>query len=386
MTTSFAQDYSIAAPTTVIPSTTHLDPNADLDSIFDCTIFDQPNNFASNPSNQLGDSWSASGQALPDSNHAAAAHPSPKPSSDASGESYSTTSRSSRKRGRPAITQEEGDAPPVKKTRQRKKKKQPSKEEAEHKRKKFLERNRLAASKCRSKRKDWTMALERSSNELMLTHNKLVAEFEALKAERDCLKTQLMMHKSCNDGPVQTWLQMEAERAVESLRGSQPMSRNNSVSLDGNNVSRGGSMDFGTRSPSMMFSPTTRNYSTSAATHRQGSSMQQLPGGPASQAMSRSASNSSAASGVFSKRDSGISDMDFPTPPNIKAELSADEGYVTSSKSRADSFADPGYAPMNFQSPTFPIPAQMGPYYHQATASPGGVINPAEFLSLEVLS
>ncbi|KAH8801693.1 hypothetical protein F5884DRAFT_757343 [Xylogone sp. PMI_703] len=388
-TTNFHSDFQTT-------SVTHLDPNADLDSIFDTSIFDQPASFTSGGTAAASDDvWNASSQSQQNSNNQNGAH-SPKSSSETSGDRDSSQSsngdsppltRTTRKRGRPtaaAAAQAEGEPAPVKKTRQRKKKKQPSKEEMENKRKKFLERNRLAASKCRSKRKDWTQALEQRYKELTVQHNQLVAEYEGVKAEIDCLKTQLMMHKSCNDESVQKWLQMEAERAVENLRGSQPMSRTNSVGMD-YNASRGSSLDYGERSPSTLFSPTTRPYSVSAAGFRSGPSPLRAPSVPSSQAMSRSGSGGSDTSGVMSKRDSGVSDVDFPTTPNIKYELPQDEGYVTSPKPRIENTIEPGLVGYDFQ-PNYQISIQFGSYLPQSMGSgPTDVINPAEFLAPEVL-
>ncbi|RFU24333.1 hypothetical protein B7463_g12008, partial [Scytalidium lignicola] len=399
MTTSnnnFQPDFH-SANATLPPSA--LDPNADLDSIFDTTVFDQSSSFASATANPSGDVWNTPDQSQQNFTNQQHTYHTPKSSSSDSsgdrdssqssnGDSPSTTSRTTRKRGRPTASQTEGNAAPVKKTRQRKKKKQPSKEEVENKRKKFLERNRLAASKCRSKRKDWTLALEQKNKELMVLHNQLVAEYEGLKTEIDCLKTQLMMHKSCNDGPVQKWLQMEAERAVENLRGSQPMSRTNSTGMD-YSASRSSSLDYGARSPSL-FSPTNRQYSMSAAGFRSGGgaagALMRPPSAPSSQAMSRTGSGSSENSGAMSKRDSGVSDLDLPTPPNVKYELPPDEGYVTSPKPRMDNNTmDPRFVRFDLQQ-HYQMIAQFGPYLPQSMGlSPTDVINPAEFLAPEVL-
>ena len=52
---------------------------------------------------------------------------------------------------------------PIKRTRtRRKRKKQVTREEEEAKRAKFLERNRLAASKCRRKKQDWIAEIGRA--------------------------------------------------------------------------------------------------------------------------------------------------------------------------------------------------------------------------------
>jgi ATF/CREB family transcription factor len=67
----------------------------------------------------------------------------------------------------------------------------------EEKRKTFLERNRIAAHKCRLRRKQW-LAQMQTSVELFITANDtLVAKIAHLREETVNLKTLLFAHKDC---------------------------------------------------------------------------------------------------------------------------------------------------------------------------------------------
>ncbi|XP_062602336.1 cyclic AMP-dependent transcription factor ATF-7-like [Saccostrea cucullata] len=70
-------------------------------------------------------------------------------------------------------------------------------DEGDDRRKKFLERNRAAAARCRQKRKNWITNLEKKGDELQTTNNKLQTEVNSLRAEVAQLKTLLLAHKDC---------------------------------------------------------------------------------------------------------------------------------------------------------------------------------------------
>ncbi|XP_076038233.1 activating transcription factor-2 isoform X2 [Oratosquilla oratoria] len=65
------------------------------------------------------------------------------------------------------------------------------------KRKKFLERNRAAAIRCREKKKKWIKTLAAKSDELNNINLKLQGEVSSLRAEVAALKSMLLQHKDC---------------------------------------------------------------------------------------------------------------------------------------------------------------------------------------------
>ncbi|KNE68832.1 hypothetical protein AMAG_13470 [Allomyces macrogynus ATCC 38327] len=65
------------------------------------------------------------------------------------------------------------------------------------KRKKFLERNRIAAMKCRQKRKEWMQNLEHVYAETSTRNEDLLAEAHRLRDEILHLRAQLVLHKAC---------------------------------------------------------------------------------------------------------------------------------------------------------------------------------------------
>ncbi|OBZ85215.1 Transcription factor atf1 [Choanephora cucurbitarum] len=69
--------------------------------------------------------------------------------------------------------------------------------EDEEKRKNFLERNRLAALKCRQRKKQWLNNLQARVEFLTNDNEQLQMEAEALRKEIMDLKTLLITHKDC---------------------------------------------------------------------------------------------------------------------------------------------------------------------------------------------
>ncbi|XP_075219408.1 activating transcription factor-2 isoform X2 [Lycorma delicatula] len=72
-----------------------------------------------------------------------------------------------------------------------------SEDEEEDKRRKVLERNRIAAMRCREKRKSWVASLERRAEQMGNTNQQLQLEVASLRAEVAQLKTLLLAHKDC---------------------------------------------------------------------------------------------------------------------------------------------------------------------------------------------
>ncbi|SCO52928.1 uncharacterized protein FFMR_11247 [Fusarium fujikuroi] len=116
---------------------------------------------------------------------------------------------------------------PVAKPRQKRTPKEPSlKEEDEdeddgldetQKRSKFLKRNRIAASKCRQKKKVWIRELEETTKDLEIEHNALHSQYTDLMGELTTIKNQLMDHASCNDANISQWLDNEAKKYVQRI-------------------------------------------------------------------------------------------------------------------------------------------------------------------------
>ncbi|XP_005101282.1 cyclic AMP-dependent transcription factor ATF-7 [Aplysia californica] len=73
----------------------------------------------------------------------------------------------------------------------------PENGDSEERRRKFLERNRAAAARCRQKRKHWISNLEKKADELSSTNARLQNEVKLLRGEVAQLKTLLLAHKDC---------------------------------------------------------------------------------------------------------------------------------------------------------------------------------------------
>ncbi|KAJ5946789.1 Basic leucine zipper (bZIP) transcription factor atfB [Penicillium verhagenii] len=74
------------------------------------------------------------------------------------------------------------------------------------KRAKFLERNRLAASKCRQKKKEHTQVLEVRYKDESEKRERLVSEIARLRSEILCLKNEVLKHAQCGDEPIKLHL------------------------------------------------------------------------------------------------------------------------------------------------------------------------------------
>ncbi|KAJ8012750.1 hypothetical protein DPEC_G00046120 [Dallia pectoralis] len=70
-------------------------------------------------------------------------------------------------------------------------------EDPDEKRRKFLERNRAAASRCRQKRKVWVSSLEKKAEDLNSVNAQLQNEVTLLRSEVAQLKQLLLAHKDC---------------------------------------------------------------------------------------------------------------------------------------------------------------------------------------------
>ncbi|TRY85336.1 hypothetical protein DNTS_031288 [Danionella cerebrum] len=70
-------------------------------------------------------------------------------------------------------------------------------EDPDEKRRKFLERNRAAASRCRQKRKVWVQGLEKKAEDLSTMNGQLQNEVTLLRSEVTQLKQLLLAHRDC---------------------------------------------------------------------------------------------------------------------------------------------------------------------------------------------
>jgi hypothetical protein len=92
-------------------------------------------------------------------------------------------------------------------------------EVAEAKRQRFLERNRVAASKCRQKKKAWMQDLENDAREAQNVSKQLRACVGVLKEEVLQLKNELLKHNTCECVPIRQYLSNEATRLAVGALG-----------------------------------------------------------------------------------------------------------------------------------------------------------------------
>ena len=105
-------------------------------------------------------------------------------------------------------------------------------------RSKFLERNRVAASKCRQKKKEWTQNLESRARDLQKHNSSLRMMVDSLRDEILFLKGELLKHTNCDCEQIQVFLRSSAGplesspciKAEQSPINSPPESRRGSVS------------------------------------------------------------------------------------------------------------------------------------------------------------
>ena len=133
---------------------------------------------------------------------------------------------------------------------------EPTKPE-EIKRSKFLERNRVAASKCRQKKKEWTQNLENRARELQKNNNQLRMVVDSCRQEILFLKGEILKHSQCECESIQSFIKSGATNFTDlneeknlfkhemSPIGSMPPSRRGSID------SRADRNDFGSTSPTI---------------------------------------------------------------------------------------------------------------------------------------
>jgi bZIP transcription factor len=90
--------------------------------------------------------------------------------------------------------------------------------EGEDKRSQFLERNRVAASKCRQKKKEWTSNLEERARELQASKTSLALLVSSLREELLYLKGEALRHTTCDCNSVREYLARHAEASLPRSR------------------------------------------------------------------------------------------------------------------------------------------------------------------------
>lgn len=88
-------------------------------------------------------------------------------------------------------------------------------------RSKFLERNRVAASKCRQKKKQWIDKTEAQARDLHSQNNSLHLLVDSLKNEVSFLKEQMVRHMGCKGSSIKTFIEDEAESFVDAINAYQ---------------------------------------------------------------------------------------------------------------------------------------------------------------------
>lgn len=91
--------------------------------------------------------------------------------------------------------------------------------ESNTKRAKFLERNRLAASKCRQKKKEHTQQLECRYKEQSEKKELLVGEIARLRSEILSLKNEVLKHAQCGDEPIKLHLAQMVKKITDTDGG-----------------------------------------------------------------------------------------------------------------------------------------------------------------------
>lgn len=91
----------------------------------------------------------------------------------------------------------------------------------QQRRSKFLERNRVAASKCRQKKKQWIDKTEAQARELQSQNNSLLMLVDSLKNEVLFLRGEMVRHMGCKGTNIKTFIEDEAESFGDALYADQ---------------------------------------------------------------------------------------------------------------------------------------------------------------------
>jgi hypothetical protein len=267
-----------------------------------------------------------------------------------------TAAPAAKRKSEVAPNDADGTQPKQKKKRGPRKTKQKTEEEKRAKEERKLERNRMAASKCRQKKKVATEQMMENFNEMERQNHWMKACLEEVKQERNKILALLLEHKECNHPAVDKCLESQLARIAgefetqpdTSILGMDDDTRQflnsnaSSPSNDSQNSSRRNSIAMS--SPDSDASPTKsathppQSWPTAGfqswqeqfnMSHQSGpskASRQHSPSSASSQDTSMSRQNSSRTSvsegrGGHQRTDSGISEIDTP-PEERKVKMS----------------------------------------------------------------
>ncbi|KAK5698675.1 hypothetical protein LTR97_006323 [Elasticomyces elasticus] len=106
-------------------------------------------------------------------------------------------------------------------------------EDVETKKEKYREKNRIAAAKCRAKKKDNTDGLEERHRDLQASHNFLKREDRKLRDELSALRTLALQHSpdtpGCNCGDLHNYNRCKASEVAQGFHGPMVASPPDSV-------------------------------------------------------------------------------------------------------------------------------------------------------------
>ncbi|KAK5738960.1 hypothetical protein LTR17_005687 [Elasticomyces elasticus] len=106
-------------------------------------------------------------------------------------------------------------------------------EDVETKKEKYREKNRIAAAKCRAKKKDNTDGLEERHRDLQASHNFLKREDRKLRDELSALRTLALQHSpdtpGCNCGDLHNYNRCKASEVAQGFNGPMVASPPDSV-------------------------------------------------------------------------------------------------------------------------------------------------------------
>lgn len=108
----------------------------------------------------------------------------------------------------------------------------PSNQDA-NRRSRFLERNRLAASKCRQKKKQWVENLEVKARNFQAQFKHLNLVVDSLKEELLYLKVEMVRHKGCEGSEIQKCIEIDDDAFAEAMERLEQLEREKPASGEG---------------------------------------------------------------------------------------------------------------------------------------------------------